>query len=91
MKPSRSKRSAVPGIWKIEVDANHLELALVNLAINARDAMPEGGKLTIEAANTFADEIYVRKNPEIAEGPYVAICVTDTGSGMPARCVEPCV
>ena len=71
------------GLWRIDVDANHLESALVNLAINARDAMPEGGKLTIEAANTFADEIYVRKNPEITEGPYVAICVTDTGSGMP--------
>jgi CheY-like chemotaxis protein len=70
------------GIWTIEVDPNHLESALVNLAINARDAMPRGGKLTVEAANVFADEDYARRNPEVAEGQYVAICVTDTGTGM---------
>jgi PAS domain S-box-containing protein len=69
-------------IWSIEADPNQLESALVNLAINARDAMPEGGKLTIEAANVFADNDYVRVNPEIDEGQYVAICVSDTGSGM---------
>jgi CheY-like chemotaxis protein len=72
-----------PGLWQIEIDANHLESALINLAINARDAMPNGGKLTIEAANVFADENYSRMNPEIAPGQYVAICVTDTGAGMP--------
>ena len=71
------------GLWRIEVDPNQLEAALVNLAINARDAMPHGGKLTIEAANTFADEDYVRANPEVTEGPYVAICVSDSGTGMP--------
>jgi PAS domain S-box-containing protein len=70
------------GIWSIEADPNQLESALVNLAINARDAMPEGGKLTIEAANVFADDDYVRLNPEVNEGQYVAICVTDTGRGM---------
>jgi PAS domain S-box-containing protein len=70
------------GIWSIEADPNQLESVLVNLAINARDAMPEGGKLTIEAANVFADNDYVRVNPEIDEGQYVAICVSDTGSGM---------
>jgi CheY-like chemotaxis protein len=64
------------------VDANHLESALVNLAINARDAMPHGGKLTLEAANAFVDEDYVRLNPEITQGQYVVICVSDTGSGM---------
>lgn len=73
------------GIWPIEVDANHLESALVNLAINARDAMPNGGKLTLEAANVFADEEYVRAAPELAPGQYVAICVSDTGGGMPAE------
>lgn len=73
------------GVWPIEVDANHLESALVNLAINARDAMPNGGKLTLEAANVFADEEYVRAAPELTPGQYVAICVTDTGSGMPAE------
>jgi PAS domain S-box-containing protein len=71
-----------PRLWYIEADPNHLESALVNLAINARDAMPNGGKLTIEAANVFADEDYSRINPEIAPGQYVAICVTDSGSGM---------
>jgi PAS domain S-box-containing protein len=81
------------GLWHIEVDPNHLESALVNLAINARDAMPKGGKLTIEAANAFADDDYVRSNPEISQGQYVVICVSDTGAGMPkdvlARAFEP--
>jgi PAS domain S-box-containing protein len=70
------------GLWPVEVDANHLESAIVNLAINARDAMPSGGKLTIEAANVFADEEYARQNLEIAPGQYVVICVSDTGVGM---------
>jgi CheY-like chemotaxis protein len=70
------------GIWTIEADPNQLESALVNLAINARDAMPSGGKLTLEAANIFADADYVRMNPEATEGQYVAICVTDSGAGM---------
>ncbi|RXT42988.1 hybrid sensor histidine kinase/response regulator [Bradyrhizobium betae] len=70
------------GLWEIEADANHLESAIVNLAINARDAMPDGGKLTLEAANIAADEDYCRLNPELAPGHYVAICVTDTGGGM---------
>jgi PAS domain S-box-containing protein len=81
------------GIWKIEVDVNHLESALVNLAINARDAMPNGGKLTIEAANVYVDEEYTRSIPELAPGQYVVICVTDTGGGMPpevlSRAFEP--
>src|SRR6185437_14223907 len=71
-----------PGLWNVEVDPNHLESALVNLAINARDAMPAGGKLTIEGANVYADEEYSRVNPELAPGQYVAICVSDTGVGM---------
>lgn len=70
------------GLWQIEADANHLESAIVNLAINARDAMPEGGKITLEAANISADEDYCRLNPELAPGQYVVICVSDTGSGM---------
>jgi len=71
------------GLWQIEVDPNHLESALVNLAINARDAMPRGGKLTIEAANIFADEDYTRANPELSPGQYVVISVSDNGTGMP--------
>ena len=70
------------GLWAVEVDSNHLESALVNLAINARDAMPNGGKLTIEAANVFADEEYCKQNPELSPGQYVVICVSDTGVGM---------
>lgn len=81
------------GLWRIEADPNHLESALVNLAINARDAMPDGGKLTIEAANIFVDEGYTRAIPEMASGQYVVISVTDTGFGMPpdvlSRAFEP--
>jgi PAS domain S-box-containing protein len=81
------------GLWQIEADPNQLESALVNLALNARDAMPSGGKITIEATNIFADEEYCRTNPELAPGQYVLICVSDTGGGMPpdvlSRAFEP--
>jgi PAS domain S-box-containing protein len=77
-----------PGLWHVDVDANQLEVALVNLAINARDAMPSGGKLTIESANVFADEKYSHFNPEIEPGQYVAICVSDNGVGMPSDVLE---
>ena len=70
------------GLWQIEADVNHLESTIVNLAINARDAMPNGGKLTIEATNVSADEDYSRTNPELTVGQYVVLCVSDTGSGM---------
>jgi PAS domain S-box-containing protein len=70
------------GLWDIELDVNHLESAVVNLAINARDAMVAGGKLTIEAVNVSADEDYSELNPELAPGQYVVLSVTDTGEGM---------
>jgi PAS domain S-box-containing protein len=70
------------GLWRIEVDAHQLESALLNLAVNARDAMPTGGKLTIETANTHLDEDYAVRFVEINPGQYVVICITDTGSGM---------
>jgi PAS domain S-box-containing protein len=70
------------GLWRVEVDANEFESALLNLAINARDAMPDGGKLTIEASNTFLDQNYCRANPEVMPGQYVMIAVTDNGAGM---------
>ena len=70
------------GLWQIEVDVNQLESAIVNLAINSRDAMPQGGKLTIEGSNQFVDDAYHQRNPEIMPGQYVAISVTDTGTGM---------
>jgi PAS domain S-box-containing protein len=73
------------GLWQVEIDANHLETALVNLLLNARDAMPGGGKVTIEAANSYLDAEYARANPEISPGQFVVICITDTGSGMPAH------
>src|SRR3569833_2955219 len=53
------------GLWMIEADPNQLESALVNLAINARDAMPNGGKITVEGANVYADEDYHRMTPEL--------------------------
>jgi PAS domain S-box-containing protein len=76
------------GLWQIEVDANHLEAAIVNLAINARDAMPGGGKVTIEAANTYLDPEYCRVNPEVSPGQFVVICVADTGAGMSSEVVS---
>lgn len=71
------------GLWKIEADAAQLELALLNLAVNARDAMPEGGNLTIEVANAMLDDDYVAMEPDVAAGQYVVIIVTDTGQGIP--------
>ena len=70
------------GLWRVEVDPNEFESALLNLAINARDAMPGGGKLTIETGNTFLDQNYCRANPEVLPGQYVLISVTDNGAGM---------
>ena len=70
------------GLWQIEVDSNQLETALVNIAINARDAMPKGGRLTIEAANTYLDVAYCKPIPELSPGQFVVICMTDTGEGM---------
>ena len=70
------------GLWRVEIDAHQLESALLNLAVNARDAMPEGGKLTIETANAHLDDGYADQYPELKPGQYVVLCVTDTGTGM---------
>ena len=71
------------GLWRIHADVNQLENSLLNLALNARDAMPNGGKVTIETANCYLDEAYVASLPEPVEpGQYVMIAVTDTGTGM---------
>ncbi len=70
------------GLWRAMADANQLESALLNLAINARDAMPGGGKLTIETSNTRLDDAYARVNDNVEAGDYVVISVSDTGTGM---------
>jgi signal transduction histidine kinase/CheY-like chemotaxis protein len=82
-----------PRIWLVETDPNQLENAILNLALNARDAMPEGGKLTIETQNTHLDETYASQNPGVAPGQYVVMCISDTGVGMDAdtiaKSIEP--
>jgi signal transduction histidine kinase/DNA-binding response OmpR family regulator len=82
-----------PRLWTAEVDQNQLESAMLNLAVNARDAMPEGGKLTIETANTALDESYAATDAEVIPGQYIMISISDTGTGMPkevlARVFEP--
>jgi two-component system NtrC family sensor kinase len=70
------------GLWQTEVDRAELESALLNLAINARDAMPSGGKLTIETGNAFLDEAYCANADAVKPGQYVMIAITDTGIGM---------
>jgi CheY-like chemotaxis protein len=81
------------GLWNAVVDPGQLEIAVLNLALNARDAMPGGGKLTIDSANAHIDETYSAEHDEVVSGQYVLISITDTGTGMTpeviARAFEP--
>ena len=70
------------GLWRAHADPNQLELAILNLAVNARDAMPNGGKLTLETANVHLDEKYASTQFEVVPGQYVMLAITDNGSGM---------
>ena len=75
------------GLWTVYVDPHQLENALLNLCINARDAMPDGGRLTIETANKWMDERAARER-DLPAGQYVSLCVTDTGTGMPPEIIQ---
>ena len=79
------------GLWNTFVDAVQVENALLNLAINARDAMEGHGKLTIEAGNAFLDDAYATRHAEVVPGQYVMLAVTDTGCGIPSRCDRACL
>ncbi len=76
------------GLWNTYADPTQVENALLNLAINARDAMEGSGKLTIEVGNAFLDQDYARTHAEVAPGQYVLLAVTDTGSGMAPDVLE---
>ncbi|ESX60239.1 histidine kinase [Mesorhizobium sp. LSHC422A00] len=76
------------GLWKTHADPSQLENAILNLAVNARDAMGEDGKMTIETANSHLDESYAATHAEVNAGQYVMIAVSDTGAGMPADVME---
>lgn len=76
------------GLWNTLVDPTQLENALLNLAINARDAMSGQGKLTIESGNAFLDEAYVQNHDDVKPGQYVVLAVTDTGTGIPPEIIS---
>lgn len=72
-----------PGLWPVRVDPGQVEQIVVNFVVNAREAMPRGGKITIETANVSLDEEYLRSNPMVKPGEYVLMAVSDSGSGIP--------
>ena len=76
------------GLWRARADPAQLENAILNLCVNARDAMPGGGRMTIETSNAYLDDDYAVDNIDVEPGQYVLISVTDTGTGMPQEVVE---
>jgi len=77
-----------PELWSVSGDATQLHQVIMNLCVNARDAMPDGGTLSISAENLFIDENYARMNLEATVGPYIVITVADTGMGIPPEIVD---
>jgi PAS domain S-box-containing protein len=77
-----------PDLWAVIGDATNLHQVIMNLVVNARDAMPNGGTLSISAANIFIDQQYARMNLDACVGPYIAITIADTGIGMPAEILD---
>jgi PAS domain S-box-containing protein len=84
----RLETVTTPGLWTVEADPNQLENCLLNLAVNARDAMPRGGRLTIETANTSLDASRLSADADLTPGPYVVIGVSDSGTGMAPEVLE---
>ena len=76
------------GLWRASTDPSQLENAILNLCVNARDAMPKGGRLTLETANVSLDDAYARANIDVAAGQYVMIAITDNGAGMSPEVIE---
>lgn len=76
------------GLWEVEVDPSQMEAAILNLVVNAKDAMDGHGKLTIETANSFIDEGYALQHSELKVGQYVMLAISDTGVGMPREVQE---
>ncbi len=74
-----------PRLWRIKADRGQIEQVIMNLAVNARDAMPRGGKITVETANLKVDEVFAHDHPGLQPGSYVMLAVTDSGVGMDAE------